>query len=130
MARTGQTYHRRAAEQAFAYSHAVKAGNQLFISGVVSWNKDAEPLAVGDMSTQVKHIYDELRETLAAHGAGFEHVVKETVFTVDIDALMAALPVRAACFAGCEPPASTLVQVQRLVMPQFLIEVEMIAILD
>lgn len=129
MARREQVFNIRQAEHDFAYSQAVRAGNLLFISGTVSWNDKAEPVAVGDMAVQLRNVYDELRKTLAAHGASFEDVVKETVYTRDMDALVAAAPIRAAYFAGCAPPASTWTQITRLVHPDLLLEVEMTAVL-
>jgi 2-iminobutanoate/2-iminopropanoate deaminase len=129
MARTDQAYHLRPAEEAFAYSQAVKAGDLLFISGTVSWNEAAEPIAPGDMAAQVKVVYDELAKTLAAHGASFANVVKETVYTRDMEALVASADVRKAYFAECAPPASTWVQIARLVLPELLLEVEMTAYL-
>lgn len=130
MARQDQVYHQRASEEAFSYSHTVKAGNTLFISGIVSWNENSEPQAVGDMAGQITNIYQELKAILAKHDAGLENLVKETVFTTDIEALMAALPARGAFFSDCAPPASTLVQVERLVLPEFLVEIEFVAVLD
>jgi 2-iminobutanoate/2-iminopropanoate deaminase len=129
MARQEQAFNIRPAEQAFAYSQAIKAGDFLFISGTVSWDENATPIAPGDMGAQIKVVYDELAKTLAAHGASFANVVKETVYTLDMDAVAANSAVRAAYFADCAPPASTWVQISRLVDPVLLLEVEMTAYL-
>jgi len=130
MAKQEQVFNIRQAEQDFAFSQAIKAGNMLFISGTVSWDENAEPIAPGDMKAQVKNVYDELQKTLEAHGASFANVVKETVFTRDMDALVEAAPVRAGYFEGCAPPASTWVEISRLVHPDLLVEIEMTAVLD
>lgn len=127
MARPDQVFNIRPAEQAFAYSQAVKAGGFLFISGTVSWNEAAEVIAPGDIAAQIKVAYDELARTLAAYGASFANVVKETVYTCDMDAMVAHADVRKAYFADCAPPASTWVQIERLVLPELLLEVEMTA---
>ena len=129
MARQEQVFNIRQAEQDFAFSQAIKAGNMLFISGTVSWDENAEPVAPGDMKAQVKNVYDELQKTLEAHGASFANVVKETVFTRDMDALVEAAPVRARYFDDCAPPASTWVEISRLVHPDLLVEIEMTAVL-
>jgi 2-iminobutanoate/2-iminopropanoate deaminase len=130
MAKQNQVFNIRAAEKAFAYSQAVRAGNLLFISGTVSWDADATPVAVGDMRAQLQNVYEELKRTLEAHGASFADVAKETVYTRDMDALIAAAPTRAAYFKDCAPPASTWVQVSRLVHADLLLEVEMTAVLS
>lgn len=129
MAKANQVFNLREIEQDLAFSQAIKVGNMLFVSGVVSWDENAEPVGVGDMKAQVKKIYDELRDTLAAHGATFAHVVKETIYTVDLDALVEAAPIRASFFENCVPPACTGVQVDRLVHADLLIEIDVIAIL-
>ncbi len=129
MARPDQVFNIRPAEQLFSYSQAVRAGDFLFISGTVSWDENAEPIAPGDMARQVEVVYAELEKTLAAHGAGFANVVKETVFTRDMDLLAANASARAACFKDCAPPASTWVEISKLVNPDLLLEVEMTAFL-
>ena len=65
---------------------------------------------------------------LAAAGATFADVVKVTTFLVDIDDRARINPVRQEVF-GDARPASTLVEVSALVLPQFLIEVEAVAVL-
>lgn len=130
MAKPDQVFNLRQAEHDFVYSQAVRAGNLLFISGTVSWNDRAEPTGVGDMAVQVRNVYDELARTLKAHNATFADVVKETVYTCDIDAMVGAASIRAGYWADCAPPASTWVEVSRLVHPDLLLEVEMTAVLD
>lgn len=125
-----QIHHARPAlEQAFAFAQAVRVGNMLYISGALSWDENGEPVAVGDMEGQVRNVYADLEKVLKAHGATFSNVVKETVYTVDMDALVAAAHIRAEFLKGHSPFAATWVQVARLVKPEFLIEVEMIAAL-
>ena len=66
-------------------------------------------LGKGDMKAQVHAVYTDLKQTLAAHGATFVHVVKENVFTTDMDALEANNDVRIGYYVsdGSAPPAST-----------------------
>lgn len=120
---------REALENSFSFAQAVKAGNLLFISGCLSWDENGEPVGVGDINTQVTNVYAELRAILAAHGATFDHVVKETVFTTDMEAMVGAAHIRAEFLKGHAAPAATWVEVKRLVKPEFLLEVEMTAVL-
>lgn len=128
MAKSNETYHLRPdLEAQFAYSQAIKSGDFLFISGSVSWDKDGNPLAGGDMAAQVQNAYEDIRKTLEANGMTFEHVIKETVYTCDMDAMVESAGVRSAFFEGVAPPASTWVTTPRLVHPDLLVEVEVIA---
>jgi 2-iminobutanoate/2-iminopropanoate deaminase len=129
MAKANQVFNLRPAEEVFSFSQAIKAGNLLFVSGTVSWDHDANPIAVGDMAGQIKNVYEELRATLAAHGATFEHVVKETIYTRDIALLAENAPARAPYFADCSPPAATWIEVSSLIHPDLLLEVEITAYL-
>lgn len=116
----------RKAEADFGYSQAVKAGSLLFISGVVSWDKDGAPVNPGNFAAQLTNVYEELNETLVANGADFSRVVKETIFTRDMPALVSAAPLRIAYYGDMPPPASTWIKVERLVHSDLLLEVEMI----
>lgn len=117
----------RQVEKDFTFSQAVKAGNLLFVSGCVSWDESASPIDVGDMPAQMKNVYDDLKRTLAHYGLDFSHVVKETMFTRDMDAMVAAAPVRAGYYADVAAPASTWIEISRLVHPDLLLEVEIVA---
>ncbi len=121
-------YHaRKDLENAFSFAQAVEIDGFLHISGCLSWDDNGEPKAVGDMAGQVRNVYNDLEKVLSAHKATFSDVLKETVFTVDMDALVAVADVRAGFLKGHKSFAATWVQVQRLVKPEFLLEVEMIA---
>jgi enamine deaminase RidA (YjgF/YER057c/UK114 family) len=71
--------------------------------------------------------YSNIQRTLAAHGADFEQVVKETIFTTDMDALLKASDLRFEYYDKERLPATSWVQVQRLVDPGFLVQIEVIA---
>ena len=72
-----------------AHATHIAAGNTLYISGSVSWGAAGTVIGAGDMQAQVGAVYTDLKETLAAHGATFKNVLKENVFTTDMDALEA-----------------------------------------
>jgi 2-iminobutanoate/2-iminopropanoate deaminase len=118
---------RRNVESELGFSHAVRAGSLLFVSGVASWDAAAQPRNPGNVAAQLTNIYDELGETLAEYGVGFGAIAKETIFTSDIAALVSAAPLRIAYFGECPPPASTWLQVDRLMHPDLLVQVEIIA---
>lgn len=105
-------------EKEVGYSQAVRAGDTLYISGAVGR---------GDMNVAIKQAYDALGKTLAAHGLDFDDVVKETVFATNLDSLIVNKDVRKAYY-GAHFPAATWVQVERLYVPEFVVEVELIAV--
>jgi 2-iminobutanoate/2-iminopropanoate deaminase len=84
------------------------------------------------MGKQIQNVYQDISETLKAHDASLRNIVKETVYTTDLDALAKNADVRARFFQGEDiaPPASSWVQVSRLGDPEWLIEVEVTAVLD
>jgi reactive intermediate/imine deaminase len=115
--------------QPTAYHHLVKAGGHLlFIAGQVSLDGEGNLVGEGDMGAQVRQVLENLKTVLASQGADFSNVVKINIFTTDIDAFREAAAIRAEYFAG-NPPASTLVQIVRLARPEFLVEIEAIAVL-
>ncbi len=115
--------------QPTTYSHVVRAGNQLFLAGQVAVDGDGNLVGRGDMPAQVRQVLQNMRTVLASQGADFSDIAKITIFTVDIEAFRGSAEVRAEFFGG-HPPASTLVQVVRLARPEFLVEIEAIAVLQ
>jgi 2-iminobutanoate/2-iminopropanoate deaminase len=110
------------------YTDAVRAGNLLFVSGCVSVDADGNVVGVGDVVAQARQVFANIGLCLAAAGASFADVVKVTTFLTDIDDRARINPVRQEVF-GDARPASTLVEVSALVLPEFLIEVEAVAVL-
>ncbi|MBO6634328.1 RidA family protein [Parvibaculum sp.] len=119
-------------EKAIGFSQVVKAGNVLYVSGVLAVDENLQVVGEGDMTAQVAQVYANLGRILSANGASFQDVVKETVFATDLAALAGALAPRKAAFDadGAYVPASTMVQITGLFLPGAMIEVEMIAHLE
>lgn len=106
-------------EDEIGYRQAVRVGNLVYISGSVG----AAPMDAG-----IKGAYDGIAKSLKHFGLGFENVIKETVYTTDIEALKAHKEVRKAYYKGLFP-AATWVQVSRLFQPDYVIEVEVVAVI-
>ena len=113
--------------QPTAYSHLVKFDEILFIAGQVALDGDGNVIGEGDMAAQVRQGLENLTTVLASQGADFSNVVKINIFTTDIDGFLQTSDIRREYFAG-HAPASTLVQIERLARPVFLVEIEAIAI--
>jgi 2-iminobutanoate/2-iminopropanoate deaminase len=125
--RVKQVFHLNAYEKDFGYSQAVLIDKTLYISGSVAVDANGRLVAAGDMPGQLRAAYTNIRRTLDAHNADFQEIVKETIYTTDMDALLKASDLRFEYYDKERLPASSWVQVQRLVDPGFLVEIEVIA---
>ncbi len=77
-------YLRPEVEKAYGYTHAVKIGNDIKISGAVSMDDAGNPTAVGDLLQQMKNCYSDLDKVLKHYGCTFDDVVVENVFTTNM----------------------------------------------
>lgn len=115
------------------YTHVVASasGKTLYISGQVPVNEAGQIVGDGDLKAQTQQIFENLRYCLRFAGASFEDIVKMTTYVVnykpsDIDIVR---EVRKGYLSKENPPASTLVGVQALAHPQYMIEIEAIAVI-
>ncbi|MBS4063122.1 MAG: hypothetical protein KGZ74_01105 [Chitinophagaceae bacterium] len=99
------------------YAQALKVGNVLYISGTVARVVNEEG---------VKRVYSGLERTLKQYGLNFSHVVKENLYTTDIEAMKQFNYVRKQFYNG-DFPAATWVQIARLFTADAKLEVELIA---
>jgi 2-iminobutanoate/2-iminopropanoate deaminase len=105
-------------EKAYGYSHAVKVGHHLKISGAVSMDDQGNPTAVGDLEQQMKNAYDDLEKVL-------DHdVIVEDVFTTDMAKFLEVAGYRSAIYTK-QFPTGTWLEVKGLALPEFLIEIEL-----
>jgi len=95
------------------YSPVIRAGNLLFISGQIPFNAETGTVVTGDIAAQTDQVMRNLGTLLKAAGAGFEHVVRTTVFLMDMNDF-AAMNDSYAKFVTDPPPARSTVQVARL----------------
>src|SRR5450631_4625720 len=93
-ARVKQVFHLNPYEKDFGYSQAVLIDKTLYISGSAAADENGQLVAPGDMAGQMRAVYANIRRTLAAHGTGFGEVVKETIYTTNMDALVKASDLR------------------------------------
>jgi 2-iminobutanoate/2-iminopropanoate deaminase len=111
-------YENERIEKAVGYAQAVRAGEWLFVSGTIGRGVT--------LDEQMKAAYARIEKTLAQHGARFEHVVRETVYTTDFEALKKSEQTRKG-FYGTHTPAATWVEIKRLYVPHALLEIEVTA---
>ncbi|WP_178987512.1 RidA family protein [Winogradskyella schleiferi] len=111
-------------EKAYGYSHAVKIGNSIKVSGAVSMDDEGNPTAVGDLAQQMKNCYADLEKVLAHYGCTFNDVVKEDVFTTDMSKFLEAAGYRTEIYKN-HFPSGTWLGVKELALPEFMIEIEL-----
>ena len=114
----------------FGYSHVVDApaGRIVFISGQVPLDAAGTLVGEGDFAAQVRQVFENLAEALAAAGATWNDVVKLNYFVRDIGEVAALREIRDEYVNTEQPPASTLVEVSRLFRDDVLVEIEAVAV--
>jgi enamine deaminase RidA (YjgF/YER057c/UK114 family) len=117
-----------------AYTHVVAAqsAHTVYISGQVAMGPDGTIVGAGDVGAQTTQVMRNLETALAAVGANFADVVKITTFVVGYQPEHRALisAARTPFFPPGAPPASTLIGVAALAAPDWLIEIEAVAVID
>ena len=116
------------AEPISHFTDAVRAGDLVFVSGIVAVDGQGRLVGGGDVVAQARQVFESMRAVLAAADCGFEDVVKVTIFLTDVDDRPKINPVRQEIF-GAARPASTLVEVPRLAVEGAMIEVEAVAVI-
>lgn len=111
-------------EKAYGYSHAVRIGDDIKISGAVSMDSAGNPTAVGDLAQQVKNCYADLEKVLAHYGCTFDDVVVENIFTTNMPKFLEASVYRNEIYKKQFPTGSWL-GVKELALPEFMIEIEL-----
>jgi len=115
-------------EKEYGYAQAVKVGDTIYVSGQVSHDDKGNIVGHGDMEAQMRQAYANIQKLLAQYGATLKNVVDEILFVTDMDAAFAvAVKCRQDIFSGTPVIASTIVQIQRLALPEFMIEIRCIA---
>ena len=102
-------------------------GRVLHISGHVSQDADGRTVGQGDMEAQTRQVLENIRDVLTSVGGTMDDVVKVTVFVTDVAEIGKIHAVRSEFF-NKPYPASTLVQVAQLIDPDWLIEIEAVAV--
>lgn len=118
------------AAAAAQYTHVVLGtGRFVAVSGQLPLDENRRLVGEGDPEAQARQVFENLRRCLAAAGATFDDVVKLTYFVTDMAHMPAIRTARAAHIPDDRLPAASAVQVSALVRPEFLLEIEALAVL-
>lgn len=112
-------------------ANGVRRGDAIYLSGQVAVDGAGKVVGEGDITAQVRQSYVNVAEVLEKFGASMDDVVDETWFVTDIDDVMAKIrPVfeaRAEAYGGDPGVTQTLIGVSRLVYPELLVEIKVVA---
>jgi enamine deaminase RidA (YjgF/YER057c/UK114 family) len=107
---------------------AVTGGKIVFIAGQVALDKSGNVAGKDDFRAQVQQVFENLKAAVEAAGGNFGDVIKLNSYFLDLSHLPEFREVRDKYVNVKNPPASTAVQVPRLFRPEFLVEIEAIAV--
>jgi 2-iminobutanoate/2-iminopropanoate deaminase len=113
------------------YSQGVRvtqAQTILFLSGQVAYTPDGGVAHRGDFKAQARGAYDAIKALVESQGGTMANIVKITTFVTNINYRADLAPIRAE-YLGLKGPASTLVAISSLAHPDWMIEIEAIAML-
>lgn len=113
------------------YSYAVKkTGTPVYISGQVAIDDASKLVGEGDAAAQVEQVFQNLRTVVTAAGGTMDDIVKLTVFVTDPAYRPPVAAARQRHFKEGQYPASTYLVISGLALPQLLVEIEAIAVID
>jgi enamine deaminase RidA (YjgF/YER057c/UK114 family) len=110
------------------YSRAVRAGDTVHVSGTTATDENGEPLA-GSPYEQTSRALELVEDALAEAGASITDVVRTRMYVTDIDAWEEIGRAHGEVFGDVQP-AATMVEVERLIDPGLVVEIEAVAIVD
>ena len=111
----------------YTYSHAIKVGNTIYLSGQVARDKDGKVCHKHDFVGQIEMVFENINNVLETAGASMQDIVKMTMFCRNLWDLTKMMPSYKKYF-GEHIPALTAVEVVQLWDPYFLVEVEAVAV--
>jgi enamine deaminase RidA (YjgF/YER057c/UK114 family) len=115
-------------EDVVGYSRAVKVDNHIHISGTTATNDQGKIVGLSDPYTQTKQIIKNIETALNLAGAGLDDVVRTRIYVTNIDHWQLIGKAHHEFFANIRP-ATSMVEVRRLIAPEILVEIEADAVI-
>lgn len=112
------------------YTQVVKVDKTVYIAGQVSVDADGNAVGQGDPEAQVRQVWRNLEAAVQSVGGTLNDIVKTTTYVTSTDTAPAVRKVREGLFRNANPPTSTLLIVSALAAPDYVVEIEAIAVVD
>jgi len=112
------------------FMHVIKAGNTVYVAGQIAVGQDGQIVGRGDVTAQANQVFENLQTALAAVGADLSHLVKITIYATDAGFRDPIRDVRQRYLGSPDPVTSTFVVVAGLALPELLVEIDGVAVLD
>ena len=112
-----------------AYSHAIKNGKIVHLAGQIALDPQGRLVGKGDIEAQAEQVFANIKAVVEAAGGTMQNIAKITTFTTNLAYRPKIADVRAKYFPA-DPPASTFLVISSLAEPDFLVEIEAVAVLE
>jgi reactive intermediate/imine deaminase len=113
----------------FLISQAIRADNLLFVSGQAAIDEAGQVVGAGDFDAQAEQVFHNLRAVLRAGGSDLDRVIKVTIYVTDMGHFPKILELRKRYFSP-PYPADTIVEIGALGLPELMLEIEAVAIVE
>ena len=113
-----------------AYTHVVKVGSTAYIAGQICLAPDGSVVGKGDPEAQVRQIWRNLEAAVKSIGGTLEDIVKTTTYITNIEYAPAVRKIRRELYDKSNLPTSTMLVVSSLASPDYLVEIEAIAVVE
>lgn len=107
------------------YSPGVRAGNNIYVSGMLAIDKDGKSVGIGDITAQTRHVLESVKAVIEAAGAKMSDIAYNAIILKDLADYAAMNKVYAEYFPN-NPPARYCIKAD-LVKPEFLVEITSVA---
>ena len=114
----------------FGYAHAIQIDNTLYISGQIPLDQEMKVVGKNDIAAQTEWVYENLKKVIEDAGGTMTDIVMMNIYCTDIEAFDKETRHLRKKYFGDYYPAVTAVEVKRLYRPDFMIEIEAVAVLD